>query len=226
MWSLRFRDAVAENAFVRSRHDKMMLNSRYVALFAVVCLLPDFVRYTQRELQYLDRDAYYAERSGGPNGEQGSVRHIVIGVSLVILLGAALLTWLPCTKQRIGVRCWEAFWIGVLLLAVMSGAVETFEDLTDSYRVKQLCDSRCCHNLHAKHANLYKLKFALALDVFVTVAHLALPVRWNIMVLFDALTMVIFSVVFSVDSGHFDGPDGHGDGLSGAVENLQAELFV
>ena len=44
-WSLIFRDAVAENAFVRSRHDKMMLNSRYVALFLVVCLLPDFVRY-------------------------------------------------------------------------------------------------------------------------------------------------------------------------------------
>ena len=154
------------------------------------------------------------------------MRHIVLGVSLVILLGAALLTWLPCTKQRIGVRCWEAFWIGVQLLAVMSGAVETFEDLTDSYRVKQLCDSECCHNLHAKHANLHKLKFALALDVFVTVAHLALPVRWNIMVLFDALTMVIFSVVFSVDSGHFNGPDGHGDGLSGAVENLQAESFV
>ena len=215
MWSLRFRDAVAENAFVRSRHDKMMLNSRYVALFAVVCLLPDFVRYTQRELQDLDRDAYYAalpDRSGGPNGEQGTVRHIVIGVSLVILLGAALLTWLPCAKQRIGVRCWEAFWIGIQLLAVMSGVVETFEDLTDSYRVKRLCDSQCCHELHVRKATICKLRFALVLDVCVTVAHLALPVRWNIMVLFDALTMVIFSVVFSVDSGPL-GSDGHGAGL-------------
>ena len=80
------------------------------------------LRYTERMLR------------GFPNGEQGTQQYILLGVSSMILLGVALLTWLPCTKRRISVRCWEAFWMVAQLLAVCSVLVEAVQDAERSYR--------------------------------------------------------------------------------------------
>ena len=100
----------------------MMRNSRYIALIVVLCFIPNLVRYTERMLR------------GHSNWEQGTQRYIQLGVSSMILLGVALLTWLPCAKRRISVRCWEAFWMVAQLLAVYSVLVEAVEDMEGTYR--------------------------------------------------------------------------------------------
>ena len=146
---------------------------------------------------------------GRSNGEQGTQRYIQLGVSSMILLGVALLTWLPCAKRRISVRCWEAFWMVAQLLAVYSELVEAVGDVEGTYRCEgqdgvapwpgwtppdehslEILESLC-----SKDRLSISLKVALTLDAFVTVAHLVLPIRWAIMVLLDVLIVVFFVVL-------------------------------
>lgn len=181
----------------------MMRNSRYIALVIVLCLIPDLVRYTERMLR------------GFPNREQGTQRYILLGVASMILLGVALLTWLPCAKRRISVRCWEAFWMVAQVLAVYSVLVEAVEDVEGTYRCDgkvhgrahwpDAPDEQCLERLCSKDRLSISLKVALTLDAFVTVAHLVLPIRWAIMFLLDVL-IVVFYVVLTRTAGKYDNP--------------------
>ena len=111
-----------------------------------------------------------------------------------LFLAVALLASLPCVARRVSFRLCEVLWLGVIITAVVGGHVTGFaeqrEILADCQRVKY-SDSGFCAYDNCTGSSVKKLLLrALALDTLVTISHLALPVRWSLMVWVDVLVLL------------------------------------
>jgi len=162
----------------------MMLSSKCVALVIVFCFTPDLVRFPSRE-------------TTGKNGQLGKVQLIAVWVVSIFMLGLALLTWLPCARRRLSIRCWEVLWTGILLVAVMGALAEGYydlHDLNDPHPCSQNKTERPC-TLVVKARLEVKERVALSLAGLAAVSHIVLPIRWVIMVPLDAFITVLFLVL-------------------------------
>ena len=131
-------------------------------------------------------------------GHNGGLLYIVLGVAIAWFLGIALLSAIPCTRRRISMSCLEAFWVASLVLSVtaITAAVHYRQEICDVYHLHQhICYDNDENALTATGDQVFQLRIALTFDVIVTVSHLALPIRWAIIVQFDALVVVSFCVL-------------------------------
>eukprot|EP00425_Heterocapsa_triquetra_P041688 CAMPEP_0195068876 /NCGR_PEP_ID=MMETSP0448-20130528/13393_1 /TAXON_ID=66468 /ORGANISM="Heterocapsa triquestra, Strain CCMP 448" /LENGTH=204 /DNA_ID=CAMNT_0040100421 /DNA_START=15 /DNA_END=626 /DNA_ORIENTATION=+ len=116
-WTLRFHSPNLEDAFLRSRHPKMLKNSSYIAMLFVICSAPDLFLYSQR----LAKDQV---------GELGRLMFIALAGVASVCLAVSLLTRLQCVKRCVGIRCCECLWIALIvsvLVCAMFVAIRSME---------------------------------------------------------------------------------------------------
>ena len=127
-----------------------------------------------------------------------------------MFLAVALLASLPCVARRVSFRLCEVLWLGVIITAVVGGHVTGFaeqrEMLAECQRLEHsIPDAGFCAYDICKGTRVNKLLLrALALDTLVTISHLALPVRWSLMVWVDVLVLLCFAHLYMPLATHAD----------------------
>jgi hypothetical protein len=176
-YSLRFKSPTLESAFNESRHQMLCLNISRVAIIGSLPLLQQFVAMVMYHY------------SGGVFRIQTHIYFVSLCALLALCLLFGTVPRLQRFQQRVSFRTLEgiAMFVGILFLAHSLDLAYHAASLFVGDDVELLPGSTEYHQKNMAVA-------ALGLDAVVTCWHLALPVRWFVIVWMDVLIIVAFAI--------------------------------
>lgn len=189
-WSMHFTNGAVEDAFITERLPSMFINmSRVMALLFVIVL-------HQLVTDLLDLS------SVGLHGTHTWVDFSGLVITATVSPVVAVLTRLTWFQGLVGYRFCESF-MACTHLFLLAWAIAGDQRTWNSYAGEPIPDYIDCHrdmwqqaeNQRAEWAVQSRIaSLALMLDGFVTVLHLAIPMRWHIFFWLDASYLVAFTV--------------------------------